>query len=355
MDDKFEIRKFERSDIPVLNEIMNKVYGFTKEEAFWIWKYEENPSGKCYSQVAEANGKPIAHCGGFGITLQMRGEKIMANQLGDLLSDPDNRVKYAFSFAYVNTINFPDPDGPLIVYGFANPNSTGIIVAKTELVGQGPSVPRQDRLVNLTPFIHRKLKLSALSKPIGFLANQAMKLYYAAAGIGKADTGQIEEALEFDARYDELWDEIAVDYPRTSNRTSDHLTWRYIKHPTHEYKIFAFVEDGKVKGYIVLRLLSEDDITRGLIIDLISDVKRPDVWNALLVRGIEYLTREGADLISCWMFEQMLFYDSLKELRFVDRPSDLTILIYDQTGKIDLEFLNARENWYVTMGDSDIF
>jgi hypothetical protein len=355
MDDKLEIRRYERSDIPALNEIMGKVYGFTKEESFWIWKYEENPAGKCYSYVAESNGRPIAHCGGFAITLQMRGEKIMANQLGDLLSDPERRVKNAFSFACGGALNFPDPDGPMISYGFANTNSTAIIVAKTELILKGPSVPRQDRLVNLTPFIHRKLKLSALSRTIGFWANQAMKLYYAAAGVGRTNTTSIEQVEEFDARFDDLWNEVAVDYPRTSHRTSEHLTWRYIKHPTHEYKIFAFVEDDKVRGYIVLRLLPEKDITRGLIIDLISDVKRPDVWNALLVRGIDYLTREGADLISCWMFESMPFYDSLKKLRFFDRPSDLSILVYDQTGKMDLEFLNARENWYVTMGDSDIF
>lgn len=355
MDADVEVRRYRRGDIPILNEILGKVYGFKNGEDFWIWKYEKNPVGKNYSHVAVLDDKIVAHCGGMAMALQTKGEKFTSCQLADLLSDPDNRVKGAFSYAYLTTMAVSEEDGDLFVYGFANPQGTNFVVDKSGLAARGAMLPRLDRIVCVTPFIRRKLKSSICSALIGYPLTRLLRFFH---GFGKLEVcgeSSMEEITSFDERFDELWEEVAAEFPRTSVRDSRYLNWRYTNHPNNEYKILALSEQSKLRGFIVLRVIHRDGIRKGLIVDLVSSLVRPEIWNTLLVEGIECLEKEEAELITCWMFKHMPYHDSLKKLHFADHPSDLTVLCREYSQEHGRDFENREENWYLTMGDSDTF
>ena len=353
MDTNIEIRKYHPEDAPILNEMVTRIYGFTQDVRIWKWKYEDNPLKKNYSYVAVANGRIIAHIGGLVSELQIGGEKFVGSQLSDLMADPEHRVKGAFTMAFLTQTQTVVEDGHC-PFGFANPNSAAATV-KTGMNMLGPMVPRLDRVVDFEPVIRRKVKTMLVSRPLGFLVNSAAKLLYTTRAPRLADTQSIEEIESFDERFDELWERVGADFPRTLARSSAYLEWRYRKHPTQDYKVFAFADKGDLKGFIVLRAKKDEDITRGLVIDLVTDLRQPEVWEALLIKGMEYLVKEGADLITCWMFDHMPYHGTLKKLRFIDRPSDLNVNIYGEQGKHDVETLNDPKNWYVSMGDTDVW
>ncbi|MBI5114889.1 GNAT family N-acetyltransferase [Candidatus Poribacteria bacterium] len=353
MEPNIEVRKFQRSDIPTLNEMMQKIYGFSYDERLWIWKYEDNPLKKNYSYVAVANGRVIAHIGGIPIERQIRGEKLIGCQLADLISDPEHRIKGAFTLAYMANVAQCVEEGAQH-FGFANANSS-TYVSRSKFAAIGPMVPRFDRLVSVIPFIKRASRLPILPELVGFPIDLALGLVYSSWRRTKIERNSIEQIHHFDSRFDDLWQEVAPRFPRTNVRTSEYLNWRYVRHPVYEYKTLAFSKNGKIRGYIVLRLLTEKNIKRGLIIDLISDFESPTVWNTLLAAGIEDLTKDGAELLTCWMFEHMPYYEALRRMWFVPRPSDLSIMIYGVEGDDNVAFLNDPKNWYASMGDSDIF
>ncbi len=355
MGEDIEIRRYQASDIPVLNEMSKKIYGFALDERFWKWKYEDNPTKRNYSHVAVVDGRIVAHCGAFGVELEHAGERIFARQLGDLMSDPDHRVKGAFSITYFTAINFPDEIWCPMCFGFANQNSTGFSKHTSERVMQGPMVPRLDRITKATPFIRRKIGGGAVSDLLGFPANLAIRSFHALVGVSKKNLALVEEVTEFGPEYDELWNRIGVEFPRTNVRSSRYLSWRYLEHPIYSYKILAYSDREGLKGYVVLRIMEDKGVRRGLIIDLISGLEDPAVWEALLLKAIKRLEGEGAELITCWMFDHMPYYETLKKLHFVNRPSDLSVQAFDRTGVLDLDALNDSKSWYVTMGDSDIF
>jgi len=355
MEPEVQIRRFRHEDIPKLNEIMKKVHGISADESSWIWKYEDNPAKKNYSHVAVAGDRIVAHCGAIPTEVQIGGERVAGVQLADILSDKEHRVKGAFTLAYFTAANFAEEAGARIVLGFANPTGFGYATQRSAVVKSGLIVPRCDRIVNLAPFVKRFMKYSSISSVIAVPGNVLIRLLHSIGNPREVDLGKIEEVAAFDARFDELWEEIGNELPRTTVRSSSHLGWRYMRHPLRRYMSYAFVDRGKPRGFIVLRVLEEEGIRRGLIVDLIAGYKRPTVWNSLLVKAIDYFRREEVDLMTCWMFSHMPYFRSLEKLHFVDRPSNLSVLVRDFAGEYDQEYLNDERNGYVSMGESDIF
>lgn len=355
MNEKIILRQFERDDIPALNEIMKKAYGFDRDESVWIWRFEENPFGRNYSRVAVTGERVIAHCGGIPVVFQEKGEKIPACLIGDIMADPNHREKGAF----LSTFNAHEEarfrSGDQFSYGFANPDGTKALVDRTNACLCGPLAPRLDRIINTKPFIKRKLGSTIASDLVGAFANFFIRLFQSLRRPTEVEIDLIEEVNQFDDRFNELWERVSPGFPMTTDRNSQFLNWRYIEHPTHDYQIFGFVDKGELKGYIVLRLTAEEGITRGLIVDIVSVLDDPTVWNSLLIKGIDYMSRERADVITCWMFEHLPFYDALKTLSFVDRPSDLSLLVSLYENKRERSYWADSKNWYFTMGDSDIF
>ena len=74
-----------------------------------------------------------------------------------------------------------------------------------------------------------------------------------------------------------------------------------------------------------------------------------------MARGIDYLIGEHVDLIACWMFKHMPYYQTLRKLRFIEWPSDLHFGARIYSAEHEPAFWMDPEKWYLSMGDSDIF
>jgi hypothetical protein len=92
---------------------------------------------------------------------------------------------------------------------------------------------------------------------------------------------------------------------------------------------------------------------RGYIVDILA--KSREVTGCLLGMALSYFAKR-ADLVSCWMLRNHLYYKSLLEIGFVDHEMGLLKLICRFNTR-DEEFRKSyygfEKDWFFTMGDSD--
>lgn len=61
-----------------------------------------------------------------------------------------------------------------------------------------------------------------------------------------------------DERFDELWDRIEKRGTAMSFRDRAHLSWRYARHPSRTYRLFALTRDGALAGYVIYHTSGSD-------------------------------------------------------------------------------------------------
>lgn len=140
-------------------------------------------------------------------------------------------------------------------------------------------------------------------------------------------------------------------------RDRRYLGWRY-KKPGAGYRIAIAEKGGELVGYAVTRVKREGAATVGYIVDMITD-DTPGADAALLSRALLELLSKKADYALCWMLADKPYFKSLRELGFA-RSEDAfpsVNIVYQVCDVINVleEVLEDPKNWYLTMGDSDVF
>ena len=133
-------------------------------------------------------------------------------------------------------------------------------------------------------------------------------------------------------------------------RTSKYLNWRYLEKPENEYRCYKILKEKKLVGYFILKnYLGE----KCHIIDfLVSNDK--DVYNTIIDKAIKFALDSNIKEISLWAPEYTSFYSHLKKNGFKERKLETYFIIKKLYDKQD-SYVKKFKNWYITMGDSDVF
>jgi hypothetical protein len=170
---------------------------------------------------------------------------------------------------------------------------------------------------------------------------------------------KVEAINYFDASFDDLWERLRNEFANHFRyfvvRDSKYLNWRYVDNPKYQYKIFIIRESDSCLGYAITKFYSGEEQLIGDIVDIFC-VFDKEVFLSLVEGSISYLS-QNASQICCWMNETCQFYKYLKEVGFTE-GSFLT-----HFGVIPLKALEVEaqghlfdySNWYITMGDSDVY
>jgi hypothetical protein len=155
---------------------------------------------------------------------------------------------------------------------------------------------------------------------------------------------------EFDRRFDGLWNLVKDGEPVVTRRDKEYLSWRYMQNPTQEYQVLACSDGAELAGYAVVKRYGDES----QVVDLLT-VRSPDVAMALIARVVEMARQAGLSAVSLWLnvshplhwvFEKAGFRNGEPITYFAGRsfvPELPQALVCDY------------RNWYVTMGDSDVF
>ena len=194
--------------------------------------------------------------------------------------------------------------------------------------------------------------LSAIRSASSF----GLRAYIAARGVRAASTVTTRIADSFDARIDTLWERLKGQHKILCVRDRRYLDWRYRK-PGASYRIVIAEKDAELVGYAVTGVKDEPGARVGHIVDLFAQ-DSPDVATALVRRAVLDLLSRKADYALCWMLPDKGAFRALREAGFAQNevafPS-VNIVFQISDPQLDQEVAGDRDNWFLTMGDSDVY
>ena len=136
-------------------------------------------------------------------------------------------------------------------------------------------------------------------------------------------------------------------------RGEKYLNWKFVDKPFNNYRIFAAADKTKqLFGYIVLKIERSEGEVRGKIVDILANPEKPEVFGALIQKGIQEFVRVRANYIEI-VCTYPPFAKWLRKMGFIRKPSPLWFMVKNWEGLFDREFIGDIKNWYLTLGDAD--
>ncbi len=169
---------------------------------------------------------------------------------------------------------------------------------------------------------------------------------------------QVREVRDIDERFDVLWQQASSHHKIMMVRDRAYLDWRYIKKPNADYTIYVSENRGQLLGYIVLRVIQNNGLTVGWIVDILTNSKDSPAGMDLIGKAIQYFRMVDTDIIWCAMPPKAYLAPVLRKFGFLMisklRRGKERINCRTFTTKYPDSFLHNPNNWYLTRGDSDL-
>src|SRR5205814_311877 len=109
----------------------------------------------------------------------------------------------------------------------------------------------------------------------------------------------IRPLAAFDGRFDELWARHATLARLVQVRDAAFLRWRFSAVPAFGYEPFEVLVDGRLEGYVVLRVLTLFDLPFGAVVDLFPcPLVDDEVTREVLSFAQRHVTERGAAFLT---------------------------------------------------------
>lgn len=328
----------------------------------WSWEYKNNPYG-FLAAVAEQNGRIVGHMGLFLMNLKVGDNIIRGSQACDLGVHPDFRGQGIFLAIGKALMKRAGENGILLTYGFPNRpayfghlkygwfdaaripvlincfNTYNVVVEKL--------YSRHKKLMILDPFV----KKSSRFIDYHFRSERASER----KPRSELNFG-IHEISSVDERMDEFWNRVSKDYGMIVVRDQRYLKWRFFDRPDFRYKVLVAEKNDDIEGYMVLSAEKSTYGKVGHIDDALASSE--DAARNLIQSAFDFFTKKEVDLVECWMLEESIWYDLLREKGFVPMhllvpSSKKRFIVHINSVQFLNQYQNTRKGWYVTYGDSD--
>lgn len=363
------IEELSSSDYAKLSELHDKFFAVKRQTGFWRWKYEERPAGRAHVAITKTqDGAIVGQSGRVDFCCSVKGTSVLAAQAQDIVILEQYRSGRTFFNLEKEVRELCIQGGVAFDYGFAIEITKKISTRKLGFTDIG-SVDKMVHLVNLAPYLRRRLPVPWIANLLGAMTRPLLGLRLKRPKHRPISGGaQVEVVEEFDGRFDRLWEVERERHAVIMSRSADWLNWRYTHNPVQRYKTFALSRADKVLGFMVVELkagfrgfdtlqVEVNDAMRGEIVDYLadSDADLPEevILDHLLDSVLAYFIENKVDVISAWCLPHMQLFRKLARIGFRRRktPNTLIVRCFEPGNEAAMDI----ENWYFTHGDKDCF
>lgn len=170
----------------------------------------------------------------------------------------------------------------------------------------------------------------------------------------KANTSNsnIKAIANFDEKFDDLFETVKEKYKIIVCRDSKYLNWRYEENPQNKYYYLVYEKDKKYLGYCIYKMYKvEDGKEQCDIVDILA--VNEEIFTEMLSYTVHKMNDIKVEQVNLWINSNE-FLECAKKIGFNE-----TYFKTHVTCKINCDYLNEdiydSSNWYLTMGDSDVF
>ncbi len=293
----------------------------------WRWRFLENPSGSRMVLALTPDGRVAGQLATIVQRVRLEGRPSCFAQGVDQMSDPE--LKHGLSRSLVGVLG----NTIVLLHRGTLPHQHSL--------GWGAPVPaawRAGKSFARYEILRTQLKLQA---EIGELRP------------GRAAGTEVEEAREFPAEVDELFERAAAPHRAIAVRDKPQLDWRWVRHPEKRCRIGLAARAGELLGYAVLARGDFDGRRdQALLCDWLV-APGEDGAQAALLDWLERSAREEglAELVALFP-DTKPEWRSFQEAGFRVRPSRYFLIGRQYLRGYTVPWM--RENWYYTLGDTDL-
>lgn len=299
-------------------DLFRQCYGQDLDEQVWEWRFQNNPAGPGEIELVWSRDVLAGHYAVTCVRTRIEDQEWLTGLSGTTMTHPDYRGRGLFPLLARRTYEQMAANNKGIVWGFPNAMShRGFI--------------KELRWKDIYEVPTLRLSLSdrlRLPKP----SNVAL-------------------CREFDNRFDQIWNRAKNRYKVTTLRDKQYLQWRYMDNPAEDYRTLIYTHHEDIMAYVIFKRY-QDDLQ---IVDLLA-VDDTEPLLHLVSQVVEFAREESAQAISLWLNVTDPFHHLLEKLGFVlDKPItylaglELAPDLSTKSGLFDFR------DWYITMGDSDVF
>jgi hypothetical protein len=339
-----------------LGKAVNPNQQFDKEKWLirWRWKFKENPAGNGWIWLAEDQGKIIGHSALTPAFMKVDTSIVRSFQSVDSMTHPEYRGRGIYQNLAKRLYSEAAKDGALLGYGFFNENSHLVSSKKLGWIDI-PKYHLMTKIFNwrnaLRPKIRNKTLRSFLAFGGALVYN---KSFLTTQKPSSKEDSRIRQIHSFDDSANKLWNSVMSQYKITIVKNKDYLNWRY-RAPGANYIILAAEKEGEMEGYLISVYKMREGSKECYIVDIIA--KSEKVVHYLLLNLSERCKRDNVDIISYSIIANNAYQRVLRRTGFIFPPfiKGIYFSTYTSSTSISKEFLINPQNWFVQMGDSDVF
>lgn len=327
VDPRFTIREYTDGDETAILDLFNRSFPHSPRSVeHFRWKYLDDPSGSRRIALAFGEeGRLVGHYAGYPVTFHAGNRNVVANQIGDTMTDPAIR--------HVGR-------GPTSILG-----RTALHFYERFCEGQ-VAFNYGFNVANIQKFSLRFLRSDRV-EPVSYRTATPPP---PPARLARRLQGYRFDLVDaVDGSFDDFFRRASPAYDFLVRRDSEYLQWRYLAAPDTQYHVVAVRKWMRLVGWIVFRL--EGD--RLLWGDALFD-PRFDESIAMVLGHVGAV--HGVREIACWFPPRPQWFDRLLvDLGFHVRPepNDLSVMCVPFVWKDAAEVMRRR--LYYAWGDSDLF
>jgi len=304
---------------PQIFSLFKKTFQKEMSEKFWNWRFEKNPYGKPMIKLAFLNDKLIGNYLVHPIQIEYNQKQLLSLFSMTTMTDPDfsgqgimtHLANEVYKKAQSMNFNF--------VFGFANKNSINLFTKKLDF--------KQLQIMSEFSIDFNKIKhikSDLICKKINY----------------------------FDDSFSNLYDEqkLELNYLITP-RTKEYLNWRYIQHPEVSYHCYEISIDNVLQGFFVLKIFKNNTCH---IVDFY--IKNSNTLFQAMISSIASFCKDHLlSNLTLWINRQLPLFSFLENLGFQSLEQPIYFIV-KPLNQISLNpILLNYDNWYITMGNSDVY
>ncbi len=318
MNTDLEFHAYQPGQEESILELFRHSYGHDLGRDVWRWRFQDNPAGPGVIDLCWSGDVLAAHYAVTSIRMRIEGTDWLTGLSGTTMTHPNYRGRGLFPILARRTYARMAENNVALAWGFPNAMS------------------------------HR-----------GFINDLAWADIYEVPTLRLALTERLRlptpdnnviQCEAFDGRFDLLWDQVKDAFQVITCRDRQHLQWRYTDNPTERYQVIAYQNRDSILAYVVFKRYRNEL----QIVDLLTSQGAEPLLQ-LIARVVGVAREESASAVSLWLGVTHPFHHGLEKVGFVlGEPITYFGGLALQPTLRRSSLLDFR-NWYLTMGDSDVF
>lgn len=352
-------------DVDRILEINQLEYGphdILTTRADFFWRYEENPAGRASIVVVrDDHDQVIGFIWIVPLRVRIKGRDYQAATGTNLLIHP----AYRNAFGYTKLLRrfqkvFDDNHIPL---HFSFVSDTAYWRRQEEEPQTVCTIPLLVKPLDSVSLAREYFSRRWQGVVFGRIGRWLVSpLFFGQLPMPSYGDIHVEAVDQFDADFDEFWDQVQDRSPVIVVRDRAFLAWRFAPVSGRSYQILVARGGERMLGYAVLRCLTIRGFKTGLVMDLLVS---NDTWGeragaCLMAEAEAFFRGQGMSVSVGLMLPSAPEYHILRRARYVQLPDALAprlfrfaFFVHDAENK-DLASLSAHE-WFITIADYESY